>query len=635
MAFTGLTSAFGSFAGPVGTIFGGLLGGIFRGIGKPTPTITYVPALDADRIEVSYWLRENAAPGTACATFRQGLCNEFNPRAEPQGLVRLYNAMGPRTLWDRDDFLAAEERGVHPSRLPWSPYASRYSSAPSWHASLGVDFSTEWGLPVLYEVIDSIAGTIDRFLYSSVAPEGHPAFDAPTVIPPFTDLLQYAATVFQAPARMGSFPYTTEQALAEGWRQLPQPRVQNPITRDEMADVFASRDFSALRDYSDQKTRTWLDPRNTRDIQEHPPIVVGAAITGSLVPEGWIAPDSGWETGELGAVVAEGVSLRDFAVAVVRNRDYAAQGFADPEFQLASALWFIDNRPGLAAQYVEDALRWGEIASVPQSVATEIGGDFFARTGQVLPADELGGQVGQSLQQYGGGPSPVPQEAATVGALEPVVSAQIPYDPDPVITAELEDTEVPLAPPIETGGPPVGWFDSVLTALPQLAQTAVNLNQAFNPAMQRAPVYALPQGQAYVGGGPAASPITLQQASAEYLLSAQLAQDPTGRNTVPGLAPAVFTQASVQAVPDWVDPSFLDQAMNVLGGGAATQVGPGATPGTFFGVTAGGRRRTNSLVSVKDWNGQDRYWVGGTKLSARWIKNKILSDQRQKRRCPR
>lgn len=145
----------------------------------------------------------------------------------------------------------------------------------------------------------------------------------------------------------------------------------------------------------------------------------------------------------------------------------------------------------------------------------------------------------------------------------------------------------------------MGWFDSLIDVLPTVLEGTAGIigatrgQQTYYPPPQTLPTTSW-------SGGPA------------------------GGDDM-GFAPALFEQNLFPSAPPFFPGMQLGEA--------------GSTPygdsSSMFYQTAAGTPRTRDLLEAVDWNGDRRYWVGGKKLSKRWIKNKILQESRAKRRCPR
>ncbi len=176
----------------------------------------------------------------------------------------------------------------------------------------------------------------------------------------------------------------------------------------------------------------------------------------------------------------------------------------------------------------------------------------------------------------------------------------------------------------------LGYFDTFVGALPNLTDAAIRLGQTFgNFGPSSIPAGYYPQ----------------QPLMTTMPVIPQNVIPPAGSsiwNPAPGGAATPISWFGPEgSISNFFQPQYAPlvdvQMDNTNVGGLVGQVNyqPGAAPGTFFAITQGGRPRTKNLISVPDWNGDTRYWVGGTKLSDKWIKSKILSDQRKRRCRPR
>lgn len=145
----------------------------------------------------------------------------------------------------------------------------------------------------------------------------------------------------------------------------------------------------------------------------------------------------------------------------------------------------------------------------------------------------------------------------------------------------------------------MGWFDSLLDVLPEVLSGTGAIIQATQG------------GGAYPQAGP------IQYPQTQVLPRQSWSGGPAGTQDV-GLMPALF-----ENFPTFLPGQQLGEPQPSVYGQASS----------MYYSTADGRPRTRDLLESVDWNGDRRYWVGGKKLSKRWIKNKILSESREKRRC--
>jgi hypothetical protein len=123
--------------------------------------------------------------GFAHAFATPGPAYAMNPHAPDTGLY-------PVTLWSGDQITRADELGIHPSRLPDTPYSYRYRGAyhPSLQTSprvsggnaLGVDMTTEAGRP-FWAVGRPVGEWVITKADASHPLYGRTASETPTVIP--------------------------------------------------------------------------------------------------------------------------------------------------------------------------------------------------------------------------------------------------------------------------------------------------------------------------------------------------------------------------------------------------------------------------------------------------------------------
>lgn len=197
----------------------------------------------------------------------------------------------------------------------------------------------------------------------------------------------------------------------------------------------------------------------------------------------------------------------------------------------------------------------------------------------------------------------------------------------------------------ERRGSDVGWFDEAVGAVEAVAGVvapvvgAVQAVQSLweDPAPAGAPLYAPGgnYGPAYTPGGYYAPPSGAPPAALQYQNQQQ---------GMMGYPPLPSYQQQYQPYGPQAGGFFETQAYTPLPGSFGDQVTPdfffppvgsgAAQPGTFFGITTGGRPKTKNVIEAIDWNGERRYWVGGVKMSRAYIKKMVLSSQRKKR-CPR
>jgi len=163
------------------------------------------------------------------------------------------------------------------------------------------------------------------------------------------------------------------------------------------------------------------------------------------------------------------------------------------------------------------------------------------------------------------------------------------------------------------GGPKVGWFDGLTDVIEGIGGGLTDVVEAttgvvggllggvVNPIMQLVDPQQSPMAPVFSGPG---APPQYTGGSFQGAVGG-----PTG-----GYTPASYQGGFQQAL---------------LGG---TVRGPEMAD--LFYLTAGGQPRARSILKKTDWNGNDRYWVGGKTIPTRKIKAWVLESSRP-RRCRR
>ncbi len=551
---------------------------------------------------------------------------------------------GPQTWWTVAEADRAELLGVHPSRLPESPYFSRYGSAVlprqlrpamGWGRNkgsamesgiLGADVSTAGGVPFIQPHSSSgflwTGPSAGFYLIETIADPGHPAFDAPTQIPKVNELMRWQPGVLVHPDENNpnvnlTIPANYEQAAADRWK----------VSRNLGHEVRA---YTGVEPFA----ATGMD--------------FGALPLGDIIPSDWIPPAYGF-AGSYGSARSVVTTAREIAIADITTRDFSA--FPDPEFERMSQLWYVDNRPDFAENLADQVLeRAGE---APRYARTEdFGGDILPTWSTAVGEPEFGvypevTQLSVSEQmRIDVARARALQAELAAAPIEPTYRfpqeterqpGYAPVDPEAQRVADLqagdraeraarEGAPPPFSATPQEAPPMAGWFDQIVTSIPQLAQTAINLNQAFNPAMQ-------PRMVNYPVAGVPYGPIPQQMAQE------QINADPTGRYTQPGGSLVQWSQSAAPAGIPGIAPAMYSPELGSMGDVLTPDaIFPPSISGKSlapFSRTASGNFRTNSLIAAPDWKGDLRYWVGGVKLSTRWIKDKVLHDSRRRKRCPR
>lgn len=294
-----------------------------------------------------------------------------------------------------------------------------------------------------------------------------------------------------------------------------------------------------------------------------------------------------------------GYSHRESVSLTYRPSDWAAKMGFDlfPDFALGAAVpseLFSDTREQLRvaqARIVELELGQDETPEVqfmdyPSGISQEAYEWYLENRPGYL--DAVGGPGDTWPDQFGIQDPPPMGPAPTIQ----------PYQP-PTVEAFFKEMVTARGIAKSQEKQAMGWFDSLLDVLPDVLAGTGAIIQATNQ-----PSY-IPQ----------AGPAPMQVLPPAQLPSTSWSGSPAGTT---GYTPALF-EGLWQGLPG-----------QQLGEPQPTAYGSASS---MYYQTAAGQPRTRDLLESVDWNGDRRYWVGGKKLSKRWIKSKILSESRQRKRC--